>query len=66
MSDLSYFKIDKEREFDLLQRGLRTQLELAMKSGDALVKEAPKGRTSFFRRFPTAFHYCSMTRWRRR
>lgn len=35
----NYESIDKEREFELLQNGLRTQLELAMKSGKALVEE---------------------------
>lgn len=34
-----YGRINEERETELLQRGLRAQLELAMKSGDALVKE---------------------------
>lgn len=35
----NYESINKDREFELLQNGLRTQLEIAMKSGKALVEE---------------------------
>lgn len=38
-SDPSYLQINEAREVDLLQRGLRAQLSLAMKSEEALVKE---------------------------
>lgn len=35
----NYGKINADREAELLQRGLRAQLELAMRSGDKLVQE---------------------------
>ena len=34
-----YDEINKDREFQLLQNGFRAQLELAMKSGKALIEE---------------------------
>lgn len=34
-----YEEINRDREFQLLQNGFRVQLDLALKSGEALVKE---------------------------
>lgn len=39
MNKPTYLLVNEDREQELLQRGLRAQLELAMKSGGELVKE---------------------------